>query len=144
MQELIINSLLAAVVLMAAVLRFVVGGRADSGMTKKQKTMLVRILASAALLLGLQLLPAGVFAGLDGVLFPGAGRWARFALYLADYFLIGYDILRKAVKGILNRQVFDENFLMAVANVGAMALANYENSDYLESTAVVLFYQIAE
>lgn len=144
MQELIINSLLAAVVLMAAVLRFVVGGRADSGMTKKQKTMLVRILASAALLLGLQLLPAGVFAGLDGVLFPGAGRWARFVLYLADYFLIGYDILRKAVKGILNRQVFDENFLMAVATVGAMALAIYENGDYLEAIAVMLFYQIGE
>ena len=144
MQELIINSLLAAVVLMAAVLRFVVGGRADSGMTKKQKTMLVRILASAALLLGLQLLPAGVFAGLDGVLFPGAGRWVRFALYLADYFLIGYDILRKAVKGILNRQVFDENFLMAVATVGAMALAIYENGDYLEAIAVMLFYQIGE
>ena len=144
MQELIINSLLAAVVLMAAVLRFVVGGRADSGMTKKQKTMLVRILASAALLLGLQLLPAGTFAGLDGVLFPGAGRWARFALYLADYFLIGYDILRKAVKGILNRQVFDENFLMAVATVGAMALAIYENGDYLEAIAVMLFYQIGE
>jgi len=144
MQELIINSLLAAAVLMAAVLRFVVGGRADSGMTKKQKTMLVRILASAALLLGLQLLPAGVFAGLDGVLFPGAGRWARFALYLADYFLIGYDILRKAVKGILNRQVFDENFLMAVATVGAMALAIYENGDYLEAIAVMLFYQIGE
>ena len=144
MQELIINSLLAAAVLMAAVLRFVVGGRADSGMTKKQKTMLVRILASAALLLGLQLLPAGAFAGLDGVLFPGAGRWARFALYLADYFLIGYDILRKAVKGILNRQVFDENFLMAVATVGAMALAIYENGDYLEAIAVMLFYQIGE
>ena len=144
MQELIINSLLAAVVLMAAVLRFVVGGRADSGMTKKQKTMLVRILASAALLLGLQLLPAGAFAGLDGVLFPSAGRWARFALYLADYFLIGYDILRKAVKGILNRQVFDENFLMAVATVGAMALAIYENGDYLEAIAVMLFYQIGE
>ena len=140
MQELIINSLLAAVVLMAAVLRFVVGGRADSGMTKKQKTMLVRILASAALLLGLQLLPAGV----DGGLCPGAGRWARFALYLADYFLIGYDILRKAVKGILNRQVFDENFLMAVATVGAMALAIYENGDYLEAIAVMLFYQIGE
>ena len=144
MQELIINSLLAAAVLMAAVLRFVVGGRADSGMTKKQKTMLVRILASAALLLGLQLLPAGAFAGLDGVLFPGAGRWARFALYLADYFLIGYDILRKAVKGILNRQVFDENFLMAVATVGAMALAIYENGDYLEAIAVMLFYQVGE
>ena len=124
--------------------RSVVGGRADSGMTKKQKTMLVRILASAALLLGLQLLPAGVFAGLDGVLFPGAGRWARFALYLADYFLIGYDILRKAVKGILNRQVFDENFLMAVATVGAMALAIYENGDYLEAIAVMLFYQVGE
>ena len=113
-------------------------------MTKKQKTMLARILATSALLLGLQLLPAGVFAGLDGALFPGAGRWIRFALYLADYFLIGYDILRKAVRGILNRQVFDENFLMAVATVGAMALAIYENGDYLEAIAVMLFYQIGE
>ena len=144
MQELIINGLLALVVLMAAVLRFAVGARPDSGMTKKQKTMLVRILAASALLLGLQLLPAAVFEGLDGALFPGAGRWARFALYLADYFLIGYDILRKAVKGILNRQVFDENFLMAVATVGAMALAIYENGDYLEAIAVMLFYQIGE
>ncbi len=144
MQELIINGLLALVVLMAAVLRFAVGARPDSGMTKKQKTMLVRILAASALLLGLQLLPAAVFEGLDGALFPGAGRWARFALYLVDYFLIGYDILRKAVKGILNRQVFDENFLMAVATVGAMALAIYENGDYLEAIAVMLFYQIGE
>jgi Cd2+/Zn2+-exporting ATPase len=63
---------------------------------------------------------------------------------LVDYFIIGYDILRKALKGILNRQVFDENFLMAVATVGAMALAIYENGDYLEAIAVMLFYQVGE
>jgi Cd2+/Zn2+-exporting ATPase len=63
---------------------------------------------------------------------------------LVDYFIIGYDILRKALKGILNRQVFDENFLMAVATVGAMALAVYENGDYLEAIAVMLFYQVGE
>ena len=144
MQELILNSLLAAVVLMALVLRCCVGTRPDGGMTQKQKTMLTRILAASALLLGLQLVPAAVFARLDGALFPGAGRWIRFALYFADYLLIGYDILRKAVRGILNRQVFDENFLMAVATVGAMALAIYENGDYLEAIAVMLFYQIGE
>ena len=144
MQELILNSLLAAVVLLALVLRCYVGTRPDSGMTQKQKTMLTRILASSALLLALQLVPAAVFVRLDRALFPGAGRWIRFALYLADYFLIGYDILRKAVRGILNRQVFDENFLMAVATVGAMALAIYENGDYLEAIAVMLFYQVGE
>ncbi|MBD5093136.1 MAG: cadmium-translocating P-type ATPase [Subdoligranulum sp.] len=113
-------------------------------MTKKQKTMLERILAAAALLLVLQLLPAEVFAGLDRILFPSAGRWVRFALYFADYLIIGHDILRKAWKGIQNKQVFDENFLMAVATVGAMALAIYENGDYLEAIAVMLFYQIGE
>jgi len=144
MQELIVNGLLAVVVVAAAVLRFVVGARAGSGMTKKQKTMLIRILISAAALLGLQFVPAEAFARLDAYLFPSAGRWVRFACYLADYFIIGYDILRKAFRGILNRQVFDENFLMAVATVGAMALAIYENGDYLESIAVMLFYQIGE
>ncbi|MCI8422178.1 MAG: cadmium-translocating P-type ATPase [Lawsonibacter sp.] len=113
-------------------------------MTKKQKTMLVRILIAAAMLLGLQFLSAETFAQLDGYLFPSAERWIRFALYLVDYFIIGYDILRKAIQGILNRQVFDENFLMAVATVGAMALAIYENGDYLEAIAVMLFYQIGE
>ncbi len=144
MQELIINGLLAVVILTAVILRFFIGTRADSGMTKKQKTMLVRILIAAAMLLGLQFLPAETFAQLDGYLFPSAGRWVRFALYLIDYFIIGYDILRKALKGILNRQVFDENFLMAVATVGAMALAIYENGDYLEAIAVMLFYQVGE
>ncbi len=144
MQELIVNGLLTVVILTAIVLRFFIGTRADSGMTKKQKTMLVRILIAAALLLGLQLLPAEAFAQIDANLFPSAGRWARLAMYLIDYFIIGYDILRKAIKGILNKQVFDENFLMAVATVGAMALADYENGDYLEAIAVMLFYQVGE
>ena len=144
MQELIINGLLTVVILTAVILRFFIGARADSGMTKKQKVMLTRILTAAAMLLGLQFLPAEAFAQIDSYLFPSAGRWVRFALYLVDYFIIGYDILRKALKGILNRQVFDENFLMAVATVGAMALAIYENGDYLEAIAVMLFYQVGE
>ena len=144
MQELVINGLLTVVILTAVILRFFIGTRADSGMTKKQKTMLNRILIAAAVLLGLQFLSAETFAQIDGYLFPSAGRWVRFALYLVDYFIIGYDILRKALKGILNRQVFDENFLMAVATVGAMALAVYENGDYLEAIAVMLFYQVGE
>ena len=144
MQELVINGLLTVVILTAVILRFFIGTRADSGMTKKQKVMLTRILIAAAMLLGLQFLPAETFAQIDGYLFPSAGRWVRFGLYLVDYFIIGYDILRKALKGILNRQVFDENFLMAVATVGAMALAIYENGDYLEAIAVMLFYQVGE
>ena len=144
MQELIVNGLLAVVILTALFLHLLVGGKPNSGMTKKQKVMLGRILIAAALLLGLQSLPAEFFAQADAYLFPGAGRWLRFALYLTDYFIIGYDILKKAIRGILNRQVFDENFLMAVATVGAMALAIYENGDYLEAIAVMLFYQVGE
>ena len=144
MQELIINALLVVVIATAAVFLFIVG-RSESGrMTKKQKTMLVRILLSAALLLALQSISAETFHRLDGYLFPSAGRIARFACYLIDYFIIGYDILRKAIKGILNKQVFDENFLMAVATIGAMALAIYENGEYLEAIAVMLFYQVGE
>ncbi len=100
-------------------------------MNKKQRTMLVRILAAAALLIALHFLPAT--------------GWLRFGLYLVPYLVIGYDILLKALKGIKNRQVFDENFLMAVATVGAIALALYEGSgDYTEAIAVMLFYQIGE
>ncbi len=144
MQELLVNGLLAAVILTALFLLLLVGGKPDSGMTKKQKRMLRRILIASALLLGLQSLPAELFSQADTYLFAGAGRWLRLALYLVDYFIIGFDILQKAVRGILNRQVFDENFLMAVATVGAMALAIYENGDYLEAIAVMLFYQIGE
>ena len=143
MQALIVNTLLAVVILTAAYLWLVVGRR-EGSMTQKQKSMLRRIFVSAAMLLVLQLLPTRVFAGLDGILFPGAGRLVRFVLYLADYYIIGHDILKKALKGIRNRRVFDENFLMALATVGAMALAIYENGDYLEAIAVMLFYQVGE
>ena len=100
-------------------------------MNKKQKIMLCRIAATAVLLLALNLLPI-----------TGA---VRIILYLAAYLTIGYDILRKAGKGIAKRRMFDENFLMAVATVGAFALAIYEKSgDYNEAIAVMLFYQIGE
>lgn len=143
MQELVISILLTVVIIMAAVLLIFVGSRKD-GMTKKQRIMMIRILISAGILLALQFVSAETFDTVDGYLFPSAGRWIRFACYLIDYFIIGYDILRKAAKGIKNRQVFDESFLMAVATIGAMALAIYENGDYLEAIAVMLFYQIGE
>ena len=100
-------------------------------MNKKQKKMLTRIVIAAAMLIALHFLPV---TGL-----------VRLALYLAAYLVIGYDILRKAWKGILNGRVFDENFLMAIATVGAFALAIYEKSgDYTEAISVMLFYQIGE
>ena len=102
-------------------------------MTKKQRKMLVRILVSAVLLGSLLLIPEGT---LD--------RLPLFLLYLIPYLVIGYDILRKAVKGILNRQMFDENFLMAVATVGALAIGLLKTGDFVEAVAVMLFYQIGE
>ena len=100
-------------------------------MTNKQKKMLCRIIITAVLVLAIRLFSIG---GLPGTL-----------LYLAAYLIIGYDILRKAGKGIVRGQVFDENFLMAVATVGAIGLAFYEKSgDFLEAVAVMLFYQIGE
>ncbi len=143
MQELIISILLGVVILTAAALLIFVGGR-EGGMTKKQRTMMIRILISSIILFGLQFVSAEMFQTLDSYLFPSAGRWLRFLCYLTDYFIIGYDILKKAWKGIRNRRVFDENFLMAVATVGAMALAIYQNGEYLEAIAVMLFYQIGE
>ena len=111
-------------------------------MNKKQKKMLVRIIVSAAFIIILKFIPA------EGLL--------RFALYMIPYIIIGYDVLKKAWKGICNRQVFDENFLMAIATIGAIAVALYEGSasaaalgisgenDYTEAIAVMLFYQIGE
>ena len=100
-------------------------------MNRKQKKMLARILLAAFLLVAFNFAPA------EG--------WIRFVLYLIPYLVIGYDILLKALKGIKNRQVFDESFLMAVATIGAIALAIYEKSgDYTEAVAVMLFYQIGE
>ena len=143
MQELVISILLIVVIIMAAVLLIFVGSRKD-GMTRKQRVMMVRILISGGILLALQFISAEMFDTVDGYLFPSAGRWLRFVCYLIDYLIIGYDILKKAAKGIKNRQVFDESFLMAVATIGAMALAIYENGEYLEAIAVMLFYQIGE
>ena len=94
-------------------------------MNKKQKKMLTRIIIAFVLIVVLSLLPV------DGYL--------EFALYMIPYLVIGYDILIKAFKGIRNKQVFDENFLMAVATIGAILL-----KDYKEGTAVMLFYQIGE
>ena len=113
-------------------------------MNRTQRRMLIRILISAAMMIGLQLIPADAFGPMDRYLFPSAGRFIRLALYLMNYLLIGHDILRKAFKGIRNGRVFDENFLMAVATVGAMSLAVCENGDYLEAIAVMVFYQIGE
>ena len=99
-------------------------------MTNKQKKVLYRIIISSVLLIALGFLPV------QGVL--------RFVLYMVPYLIIGYDILRKAFKGILNKQVFDENFLMAVATVGAVILGVIGDGDYTEAIAVMLFYQIGE
>ncbi len=99
-------------------------------MNKKQKKMLIRILLAACLMIAMNFIPV------TGML--------RFALYLVPYLIIGYDILIKAWKGIKNRQVFDESFLMAVATIGAMALAVSKDGDYTEAIAVMLFYQIGE
>ena len=100
-------------------------------MNKKQKKMLIRIIVAAVLLIALHFIPV------TGI--------PRFICYLAVYLVIGYDIVKKAFKGIKNGQVFDENFLMAIATIGAFALAVYERSgDYNEAIAVMLFYQIGE
>lgn len=99
-------------------------------MNKKQKKTLIRIIAAVILLCIIYVLPIS--------------GWMRFAAYMVPYGIIGYDVLRKAVKGICNCQVFDENFLMAVATIGALALAVYEDGDYTEAIAVMLFYQIGE
>ncbi len=143
MQELIINILLSVVIIAAAVILLYVG-RKKKGLTNKQRKMMIRIFIAAVILLMLQFLNAEAFAKVDQYLFVNAGRIVRFLCYFMDYLVIGYDILKKAWKGIRNRQVFDENFLMAVATVGALALAIYENGEYLEAIAVMLFYQIGE
>ena len=104
-------------------------------MTQKQKKMLCRIIASAVLMVGLHFVPV------EG--------YPRFLLYLVPYLIIGYDILRKAFLGIVHGKIFDENFLMAVATVGAMLLGVYNESqgmegEFAEGVAVMLFYQIGE
>ena len=113
-------------------------------MTKKQKKVLVRICVSTVLLVVLHFLPEDfprfADAGEDGLL----QRFVRMLFYLVPYGIIGYDILRKAFRGILNRQVFDENFLMAVATLGALVIGLLKTGDFDEAVAVMLFYQVGE
>ena len=127
-------------------------------MTKKQKKVLIRIIIAASLLmvfrvayrfLGTARLPEGIdtgwklFGNADGKFYLGEPVW--FVLYMIPYFVIGYDILKKAGKGIINRQMFDENFLMAIATIGAIVVALiHRDGDYTEAIAVMLFYQIGE
>lgn len=99
-------------------------------MSKKQKKMLLRIITAAVLMIVLNFLPVR--------------GYVRFLLYLVPYLVIGYDILIKAAKGIKNRQPFDESLLMAIATLGAIVIAVYEDGDYVEAIAVMLFYQIGE
>ena len=99
-------------------------------MNKKQRKNLIRIIISAVLIVALN------YVNVDG--------FARFLLYLIPYLIVGYDILIKAFKGIKNRQAFDESLLMAIATIGAIALALYDSGDYTESIAVMLFYQVGE
>lgn len=103
-------------------------------MNKKQKKVLYRIIITVVLMVAIVIVEH---------FFP-LNRFIWFGIYMIPYFVIGYDILRKAFKGILNRQVFDENFLMAIATVGALALGLYKDGDYKEAVAVMLFYQIGE
>lgn len=104
-------------------------------MSRKQKKMLVRIIVTVVLFAGLFVFEKFV---------PITSRILRLAVYMVPYLVISYDILKKAFKGIIKGQVFDENFLMAVASVGAVAIAVYENGSYNEAVAVMLFYQIGE
>ncbi len=144
MAQIITTALLALITAASGVFILIFCRSGSSGMTKKQKKVLLRIFISSAIVLALQFIPSQTFDRIDAVTFPSAGRYLRLCAYCLSYLVIGYDILKKAFAGIKNRQIFDENFLMAVATIGALALAIYENGEYLEAVAVMLFYQIGE
>ena len=100
-------------------------------MTKKQKKNLIRIIISAVLMIAL-------------IFIPIENKWLKLALYMIPYFIVGYDILIKAFKGVKNLQPFDECFLMAIATIGAIAVGIWGDGDFVEAVAVMLFYQIGE
>ena len=100
-------------------------------MNRKQKKVLIRLIVSSVLLIAFSFTPV-------------ENRYIRFAMFLVPYLVIGYDILKKAFKGIIHGQVFDENFLMAIATVGAMGIALWDNSSYAEAVCVMIFYQLGE
>ncbi len=135
-QDLIIDGLLV-IIIFACLFLFKIGKRNET-MTRKQKKNLQRIFVATVILLVVQTIGVRIFA------FFGDNRWLRLVVYLVIYYIIGNDIVYKAYKGIRNGQVFDENFLMVVASLGALILAVAENGDYMEAIAVMLFYQVGE
>lgn len=143
MLELITKTLLGAIFISSLTCYFL-SNKNKFEMTKKQKQVLVRILVSSFIVFLLEFFNADFFNKINDYISYPISRWIRLAFYLIAYFVIGYDIVKKAFRGIKNKQVFDENFLMALATIGAFSLAIYKNSDYLEAIAVMLFYQIGE
>ena len=143
MLEIITKVLLGTIFIVSSIFLILVN-KNKIEMTKKQKLVLSRILASSFIVFILDFFDADSFNKINDYINYPVGRWIRLAFYFIAYFVIGQDILKKAVKGIQNKQVFDENFLMALATIGAFSLAIYKNSEYLEAIAVMLFYQIGE
>ena len=138
MHEVIVLFLLAFLVIGSGVFGILAKQKGDL-LNKKQANVLNRIFIASALLFVLELLGHEFFNKLGGL-----GRYARLVLYLLDYYIIGHDIVKKAWRGIRNKQVFDENFLMVIATLGALVLAIAQNGDYLEAIMVMLLYQVGE
>ncbi len=140
----IISNLLLILVIIAVCVSKYIFNKGQNKLTKKQIKGLNQILITTCSVLVLQFIPAETFQKLDNYIFEDFGKYLRFACYLAIYWFIGKDVLKKSLVGFKNKQFLDENFLMAIATIGAFALAVYENGDYLEAIAVMLFYMIGE
>ncbi len=138
MHEVIVLFLLAFLVIGSGVFEILARQKGDL-LNKKQANVLNRIFIASALLFVLELLGHDFFNKLGTL-----GRYVRLVLYLVDYYIIGHDIVKKAWRGIRNKQVFDENFLMVIATLGALVLAIAQNGDYLEAIMVMLLYQVGE
>ena len=140
----IITKILLGTIFIASLICVILVNKNKIEMTKKQKLVLSRILASSFIVFIFEFIDADSFNKINDYISYPVGRWIRLAFYIIAYLIIGQDILKKAVKGIKNKQIFDEFFLMSLATLGAFSLAIYKNSDYLEAIAVLLFYQIGE
>lgn len=138
MHEVIVLFLLAFLLIGSGFFEILARQKGDL-LNKKQANVLNRIFMASGLLFVLELLGHDFFNKLGDL-----GRYVRLVLYLVDYYIIGHDIVKKAWRGIRNKQVFDENFLMVIATLGALALAIVQNGDYLEAIAVMLLYQVGE
>ena len=138
MHEVIVLFLLAFLVIGSGVFGILARQKGDL-LNKKQANVLNRIFIASALMFVLELLGHDFFNKLGTL-----GRYVRLVLYLVDYYIIGHDIVKKAWWGIRNKQVFDENFLMVIATLGALVLAIAQNGDYLEAIMVMLLYQVGE